>query len=319
LIARPAAAETVALVVASPESDEAARYLSTLLDLPVVRRTSRNARHLDALVVEARANFRDDLVVVVDTAHAVVSVVRPWDGTVGSRALAPSAASAPYAVALAAVELIEIVRNAPPARSAALPEPRPRSRLVALAFDLGLVQSLSTNGYLGLLQPTIGVDMELSRERHPVWLAAGLHATGLASGRRNQTFVLPAGSDGQGSLEYSRSELSLRLGAGHRQGQSAAVGWCDLGLASIQVTARDAYQNAVGADQRVAFWLGVGGELRYTLGEGFALGIGAGAAWFPVTSRFYASPPGATTPLLALDEGTAEFRGRAALVWEAFP
>src|SRR5204863_7771353 len=116
-----ALADTVALITATPASDAAARYLSAQIDLPVVRRYSANARHLDKLVEEARASWREDLVVIVDADRAVVSVVRPADGTIGSRALSSSAARAPYAIALAAVELLELVRGAPPAHAAALP------------------------------------------------------------------------------------------------------------------------------------------------------------------------------------------------------
>ena len=43
------AAETVAIVTATPDADEAARYLSNQVDHPVVRRNSVNARNRPAL------------------------------------------------------------------------------------------------------------------------------------------------------------------------------------------------------------------------------------------------------------------------------
>ena len=223
LWSRAAGAETVALVTASSSSDEAARYLATQIDLPVVRRETPNARHLDALVTEARTSWHEDLVVVIDTDNAVVSVVRPADGTIGSRALSPTAVSAPYAVALAAVELLEIVRSAPPARSAALPSPESSGVGTRWSFDAGIVQSVTTSGNIGLLQPTIGADLELGRPRRSVWFSLGLHATGLAPIQRQQVLLLASGPDDRGIIQYGKNEVGLRLGIGHRQGAAAAV------------------------------------------------------------------------------------------------
>ena len=81
------AVSTVAVVTAGAGAEPAAHYLETQLDHPAVRRHSENARHLDALVAEARAGWHEELVVIVDTERAVVSVVRPEDGTIGSRRL----------------------------------------------------------------------------------------------------------------------------------------------------------------------------------------------------------------------------------------
>jgi hypothetical protein len=311
------AMQTVAIVTASPASNEAAAHLRTQIDHPVVFRATPNARFLDALMAEARDSWPEELVVVVDTERAVVSVVRPSDGTIGSRTLAPSAARAPYAVALAAVELLEIVERAPEARSAALPERQPRGLRTRLALDFGLLQSVSTNGEVGLFRPTAGVDLEFSQERNPVWVGVGVHGSGLAPMHRDQALVLPGGPDERGSIEYARNEVSLRPSIGHRQGPAAVVGWLDLGLASVRTTARDGDSNVVAVDSRAAFWLGLGGELRYTIGAGFSLGIGAGVAWLPVTSRFYASPPGTPSAVPAFVEGALELRARAAVVWEA--
>src|SRR5689334_14205334 len=99
-----ATAETIAIVFASPASDEAARYFRTQVDQSVPQIETANARDLEALVREARRRWRKDLIVVIDADRATVSVVRPWDGTISSRALDLRANSAPYAVALAAVE-----------------------------------------------------------------------------------------------------------------------------------------------------------------------------------------------------------------------
>src|SRR5260221_2500978 len=295
LSARTAAAATVALVIASPSSDAAARYLSTQIDLPVIRRASPNARRLDRLLAEARAGWHEDLVVIVDSDRATVSVVRPADGTIGSRTLSGSAAGAPYAVALAAVELLEIVRGAPPAHAAALPEARPPSVHPRFGLEAGVVQSVATSGNMALLEPTAGIDLELFRETSPAWIALGVHASGLSPSRRDVTLLFPQGIDGRGSVEYRRDELSLRLGVGHRQGPSAVIGWWDLVLAHIRVTARGAPGSFQAYDRRTAFWLGGGAELPYTLVGGVALGTGARIGWLSPTAPFYASSPPAST------------------------
>lgn len=314
-----ALAETIAIVTAPGTSEEAARYFRSQVDRPVAALETTNARDLDALVREARQKWHKDLIVIIDAERATVSVIRPWDGTISSRALDESASSAPYAVALAAVELLELVRAAPPARSAALPGAPMRPIVPRASVDIGILESVSKNGEIGLLQPTTGVDIELSREPHAFWIAFGVHATGLSPTQRTQPLLLPKGTDEKGVIEYARTEVSLRLSIGDRQGQSAAVGWCDVGAAVARATAYDRTVTAIASDQRTLFWLGVGGELRYRLGADFSLGIGAGGAFLPVTSRFIASPPGAAAPVPAFEESPVEFRARLALIWESPP
>jgi hypothetical protein len=314
-----ASAETIAIVTTTPASDEAARYFRTQVDQPVAQVETSNARDLEALVREARRKWQKDLIVVIDTERATVSVVRPWDGTISSRALDLKATSAPYAVALAAVELLEIVRAAPPARAAALPRPAPRPIVPRASVDIGLVESVSKNGEIGLLQPTTGIDIELSRDPSSFWVAFGVHGTGLSPMRRAQILILPEGPDENGAIEYARTEVSLRLSIGDRQGSSAAVAWADVGAAVARATAFDRTVTAVATDQRTLFWLGLGGELRYRLGADFSLGVGAGAAFLPVTSTFFASPPGSATPVSAFEESPIEFRARVALIWESSP
>jgi hypothetical protein len=235
----------------------------------------------------------------------------------GSRALSPSAATAPYAVALAAVELLEIVESAPPARAAALPPTTTSGPTTRVAIGVGIRQSVGTNGEVGLLQPTAGVDLELSADRSPAWFGIGFHVTGLSSMHRAQALVVPAGTDPRGSIDYDRTEFSLRPAIGHRQGPAAALGFLDIGLASVETTAKGAEGQTYAVDSRLAFWLGLSGELRYTIGGGFALGLGAGAALLPVTSRFYPSPRGDSAAVPAFVESPVELRAAARVIWES--
>ncbi|HEX4338983.1 MAG TPA: hypothetical protein VH062_23915 [Polyangiaceae bacterium] len=316
--AHAAASNAVAIVTASPASDAAARYLATQIDMPTVRRDTRNARRLGPLTAEARANWSEDLVVVVDAELATVSVLRPSDGTIGSRTLGESATRAPYAVALAAVELLEIVRNAPPAHGATSPPAPPSSLVLRLSTDFGLVQSVGTSGNLSLLEPTLGVDVQFARRGSPVVVLGGIHATGLLRTQHDLTLILPAG-DRRGRVDYVRDELSARFGIGHRQGPSAVFGYTDIGVAFIHAHAEDSAGSFSSDDRRAAIWLGLGAELRYTVVGGLALGIGAGVAFLPVASRFYASPPGSSTELTALREDGLDLRARASIIWEFEP
>jgi hypothetical protein len=313
----PARAEdSVAVITASPASEEAARYLSSQTDLTVVRRTSINARNLTGLLEEARAAWRERLVVVLDADFRVVSVIRPEDGTISSRALAPSAAVAPYVVAVAAAELLDLVQHAPSATPGTVSEgsPPPLGTLARLVLDAGILQTVAVNGQINLLQPTGGLDFMFARRGSPLWLGGGVHATGLGQFQRDQVLTLQNGAEVDGSIEYRRSELSLRVLLTHRDGRVAATVWSDLGFAFVK-TETFSSVGLLSTDRRQSLWLGLGAEFRYSLVDGLSLGLGVGAGWFPVTSQFYASAPGAP-PVLAFEESSFDLRVRASLGWE---
>src|SRR5260221_2526644 len=107
-VGRSAEAERIGVVQASDASSEAARYLDEQLDQTPTHRETKNARALDALRREARTEWRDDLVIVLDAEGAPVVVLRPVDGAHSSRTLAKEAADEAYVVAVAAVELLPI-------------------------------------------------------------------------------------------------------------------------------------------------------------------------------------------------------------------
>jgi hypothetical protein len=313
--ARNALAEdSVAVLTASPASEDAARYLSNQTDLAVVRRTSSNARNLDALLEEARTDWREPLVVVIDADRRVVSVLRPQDGTISSRTLAPSAAAAPYVVAVAAAELLDLVQHAPTATATQAEPPSPGTA-ARLALQLGVMQTVAVNGQIGLLQPTVGADVAFARRASPLWFGVGLHATGLSPMRRRQVLSLGSGADPGGTIKYERNELALRVLVSHRQGHVAATAWGDLGFAFVRASALDSASNVVADDSRQALWLGLGAEFRYSLFAGVSLGLAIGGAWFPVTSQFYASPAG-DPAIPAFEESAFDLRACASLGWE---
>lgn len=318
LLGTAARAERIAIVPASPAAAEAARSLEAQIDVPTLRRESAAARRPDALLEEARARWGDDMIVVLDPERATVTVLRPRDGTVSSRTLSADAAATPYVVALAAVELLGIVRGTPLElrRPSAPPPPAPTGPSPWISFDLGILQSVGTNGDIALLQPTVGFDARIVRLPGASWVALGVHATGLSSTTRKQVLVLPAGIDPRGSVEYRRNEVSLRLSLGHRYGLGSATAFTESGLSAVRVRAVDGRGGEVAASGHAAFWLGAGGELRYALVGGLAIGIGAGLAWFPSTSRFHAAPPDYQGDVATVTESSLDLRARLTVAWE---
>jgi len=318
LFVLPAHAEdAVAVITATPASEEAARYLASQTDLRVVRRVSINARNLAALLQEARAAWGEPLVLVLDADLRVVSVIRPEDGTISSRALAPSAAVAPYVVAVAAAELLDLVQHAPSATPGTVSEgsPHPASTVARLVLDAGILQTVAANGQINLLQPTAGFDFMFARRGSTLWLGAGVHASGLGTYHREQVLSLPTGPDPNGTIDYTRSELSLRVLMTHRQGKVGVTGWTDFGFAFVRTQTFTSTDALLSTDRRQALWLGLGAEFRYSLMNSLSLGIGLGLGWFPVTSEFYASAPG-SYPILAFEESSFDLRARASLGWE---
>lgn len=324
-LARSAGAEPIAVVIRSERGEAAAEFLATQIKDQIVVRHSRYLDDPAKLLEEARAGWGERLVVVLDARRAIVRVIRTTDGTITARSLDPVAAEAPYAISLAAVELLGIVKTAPEARTTLPVEPpvpppdsgKRRAR-IGPVISFGVQQTLATSGDVLLLQPTLAVEARLLRETG-TWFSLGAHAAGLTSQTRSQLLVLPDGPDEDASVEYGRNELALRLGIGHRQGIGSITGWTNLGVAVVDVEARDGQGRHVAGDDRAAFWLGIGGELRYGFGKGVSMGLGAGGAFYPVTSQFFATPRGAAVPVSAFEESRFELRGRLVLVWEKIP
>lgn len=319
-------AQTVAVVTTSPAGDSAATYLESQIDYPVQRRTTEHAAETDALMAEARAHWQEDLVVVIDADNAVIRVLRPRDGTVASRTLDKQTASAPYAISLAAVELLELVNNAPSAKKPATrappktkPPPPPPAQRLAIAPWLGAL--FVQNGDVGLLQPIVGVELQLKKDRSGLWYSFGLNAAGLTSAERRQAIFFANGSSEPGSVTYRRDQVALRAGVGHRQASGCALGFFDIAAAHISVTARDASDQKLGTSARWApLLLSLGGELRYALGAGFYAGIGAGLAWLPSAHRYYAAPANSPVRTAVFREGVFEFRAQPiSLIWESQP
>jgi len=307
----------VAVLAASPESRAAAERLAAQIDLPTIPRESPRARDLRALVREARDGYPETLVVVLDAERATVSALRPRDGTIGSRALSPAAAREPYALALAAAELLELVRAAPLAEAASLPPPTPRSPTSSVSVTLGVQQSTGSSGPLAQLAPSVGLGIIGPAAPGAAFFGVGLVATGLGPERRQPLALSLPGGEVEGELAYTREELSLRPRVGLRDGPVALSAFFDLGGLRATARAREAGGREVLEDRRITAWVGAGGELGYSLGAGFSLDLAAGLAIFPSISRYFPGPRGGADGAPSLEENGAEARARVAIGWAA--
>jgi hypothetical protein len=333
-------AQNVAVVAATTSDEPAATHLMTQIEGDATRRTSELARESEKLLQQAQAEWPERMVVVIDTESGVVKVLRTWDGMVLTRTLERAVArSAPYAVAVAAVELLELAGHEPPRRdipSAPDPilppplsppplvsdepgiehepraePPRPRAatprKLRALVSTGGLL-TMSLNGDVTLLQPTIGLGLIVEPLAANWWL--GLDAHGAAFGSKNRT-VVPTNREVSGELdvEYERQEVGLRLSTGSGSADSGLFGMLDGGLAFINVTPRAEDGRQVGGRERVPVWAGVGGGLRYALDEGPGLELAVSAIWLAGGRNYLAADT------QAFGEGPLHLRVAAGVFW----
>ncbi len=325
-------AQSVAVVAATPADEAVVIYLTQQFEGGVTWRVAANARDPEALMAEART-WPERLVVMVDSQQAVVRVLRVSDGTILSRRLDPATATAPYAVALAGVELLELAghapetapppavaaeppRQEPPSLPPASPPPKPHQVELRVSVTAGGVFTHSIDGDVGLNQAFFGAGFVLILPRQ--WnLAIELRGAGLGSD--DQT-VRPLSRISSATVEYDRTELGLRLTAGQRDGRLVASGYLEGGPAFVDASGvatlprdspdGDEGEEIQGGADRLAPWFGGGGELRYMLIGGFSVGASAGVVLFP---RAFSYEAGGET---AFDEGNVHLRAQALVMWE---
>jgi hypothetical protein len=327
-----AIAQTVAVVVASEADAAAAEYLLRQIEGGATRHATAVARDRDALLAEARQSWSERLIVVLDTERATIHVIRMWDGTALSRALDPQVArSSPYAVAVAAVELLELAGHepaapAPPVAPAPVappppppiepmpaPRPMPPARTLALhaTLSLGGLLSLSLGGDVVLLQPSGGLGMQLRDARSPWFFGAAAHGATFGARRRSVVPTTPIERASEIEVEYDRSEAVLRLLGGYQNSNLSAYAAGDVGAAFISTTPYIGEERSVGGRDRVALALGLAGGLRYGLGEGFALDGALGAGWLSGARSYQAAGTD------AFDEGALQLRFSIGFFWES--
>jgi hypothetical protein len=343
LVAPNALAQNVAVVAATPSDEPAAQHLMTQIEGDATRRTTELAREPEKLIEQAQAQWSERMVVVIDTESGTVKVLRTWDGMVLTRSLERAVArSSPYAVAVAAVELLELAGHEPPRREnpsvpdpvpvlpppltppapvlqrpdlepeASPEEPTPRARTtprkLRAVLNVGGLLTVSLGGDVTLIQPTIGLGMIVEPLAGDWWL--GIDGHGAAFGSRNRG-VVPADREAGSELDvrYEREELGLRLSTGEGSAYTGLFGFLNGGLAFISVIPRGEDGSPVGGRDRVGVWGGAGGGLRYSLdpGPGIELSVGGMLLSGGRTYRAVDTP--------AYDEGPFHLRVAAGVFW----
>ena len=348
LLSAAALGQTVAIVPAGERDRPVVEHLSTQITGEVRWRTSDNARDANALLREAQGNWPEELIVTIDTENRVVRVLRVSDGTILSRVLEVLIAEqSPYAVSVAAVELLELAGHAPTEPE---PEPRPEPEpapppapppqkpppdveprkkrsepfgrvLPGVGVVAGAFLTASADGDVSLLQPTVGADFRLTWVGSPWIGAAGLRASGLGGRERDVPFNQGEiqGIDlFEANVRYTRTEFSLRLAGGRREGPAEALGYVEAGLGFASATGTGelfrggpAPDELFGEVNRTVFLAGAGIDLRYEIAYGLGLGLGVGAAFQPASARY------TVLGRPAFDEGNAHIRGALLAVWQS--
>lgn len=309
LIASHALAQA-AVIERTPQDVEVAHELSSLIDVPVSERPEASVRPLGAILADAQS-WPERYVVVIDRDSASVLVLRPDDGTVFSRVLAPEVMqSAPYAVALTTAELLHWLHAEPPAAAetrATELHPRAAPSLLSAAVLADLDLRASPGYDVSLARLALGAELQFARRR-PWWFALGARVALPAT----HTKQLDAASARAGveRVDYSSWDAALQLSAGHGLGGGALIGTASAGMSLDSVEARSAAGKVAGDDDRVVGFVGLGLALRYPLALGFAVALGADAqlALQHVRYRVRGEP--------VLEEGLIRVASHIGLVWE---
>ncbi|MBI2378000.1 MAG: hypothetical protein HYV07_28620 [Deltaproteobacteria bacterium] len=160
------------VVVASPSSRDIATFLELLVDARTVVDTSTRGPSVET--ARRRTDLHGDLVLVIDERAGAMAVIRS-DGTTVTRSMEGSAITrSPYALAVSARELVELVRSRPEQRVAPLAsfaahagvattfDPGNGPNPLQLDFGLALV-TRPAEGWFLKLGPVGRVPFELSR------------------------------------------------------------------------------------------------------------------------------------------------------------
>lgn len=313
--ARPALAQQV-LVVADTDDAAAAERLVASLEEPAARAVA-SPRPADTLRARACREHDVAYVIALDGRGGVVHVVRCADATLVSRGLEPGLArQAPYAMAVVAEELLELIRTAPlataPAALAAARVAAPGTIAVRVragpspvtgALGLGVLVAAGLDGTAAWAAPRLGADVVLGRSRWPMWLAIGLRFAPL--GMRTYAVEDAAGTE----IAFWRHEGALRLALGRDSGGSALVAWAEAGVALVLASAATRDGAELGHDRRLRALLAAGAELRYTLTGRLTIGLELGVGWSPKAVRYHVGGPpiledGSLTARAALSLGT---------------
>jgi hypothetical protein len=310
--ALPARAEhrEVAILIAGPADEPVAAQLGEVLPEPPTRRTAGGIES-DRALIEAAAAFPEPFVIALDVGHGIVRVLRVEDATVVSRAFDPAAAgTAPYAVALAVAELLELAREAPraspdlPAPAAARGRtPAPAALRLRVAILGGGSFSAAVDESTSWLAPAIAAQALVGRGHDPWWFGAGVTGAPIAQFSRevvDQGFV----------VHYRRSEIGAQLIAARRVRSTTLLLSID-GIAAWVRAVAESPTATLPDHRRITLGLGPGVALRLDLGAGISLQVGATGIYTPGPARYLVRRS------VVISEGFFQVRGGVMLGWES--
>jgi hypothetical protein len=227
----------------------------------------------DVVVVEPAAAAKGwDASVSIDRERAVLSVVSPSNPTGLTRTLDEDLiADSPYAVALAAAELLDwLPRASDPVSAATSPAGR-SGGLLSYAFGLDVeVQSQLTNE-LTFVRPAFAGELAWGRGRPGLfWTLGGRVSAPLAR-------ELPLAA-AQASLQARAFDAAAQVVGGYGFGALALTAHAAAGASYLRVEARDAL-GELGHDTFVSPLLAAGLGVRWSVALGFALAARGEAQW----------------------------------------
>lgn len=282
-----------------PFGAETAHHLGDQLEALEVLKTTTTALAVTAVVPRATAEWPDHLVVALDNTTHQVIVVRPKDGTVLSRALDPAQRTTPYAVAVAALELLdlageEVGRVAVQTSSA--------GASLTLAVEATGVLSWAPGGEGGVPMVGAGAWLALRGSRSRWWGAVGLGARLLGEHR----------AEARGyAVDYRRLDFEARFGLGRRYGRLDGLVSADVGGSFVAIETTTLIGAVASREQRVSPSAGLSLEGRLLLGAGFALKASTGLSFVVNRARFLVQGE----PVF--EEGAIRWTSGLGVLWES--
>lgn len=294
-----ARADETAVVGATPRSAAAVAYVVSTVE---GAREHGGPGRDRARLRRAAIGWGARRVVVVDVETGFVWAMRPSDGRVVERRMAPAVAGrSAYAVAVVAAELLEILDDdATPRRTHPARRPDP----FGIVIHVGPSVAIALDGQVVSPRVAAEVGLRIQPVAWPIGIEVGV---GAAPAFGIDHAVASPGGQGA-TVQYTRHDLTGTVGLWLARGRLAlgAGGLVAVGLATAR--AFDG-SGTLGEHSRVVASFGGFAAMRVRLGRGFFVGLGWALDVTPSHRRFLVrgSP--------ALDEGQSRFAATLDVGW----
>jgi hypothetical protein len=301
-----AAAAEISFVRDSDSDEEVASRLEQLIGQPV----ERVSRDSDVL----QGDDGDAAVVSIDREHSRVQVASIGNPKGLSRELDSSViAQSPYAVALAAAELLDWldVLAEPGATAgdgrAQQKAGRSHRRLTfGLGFDFELQAQVDRE--LAFLRPALNLELAFDRGSRGFFWTAGARVSA-PLGRDVDIAASPELEDA--TLRAQAMDAAAQVVGGYAFGPLALTAHAAAGVAYLRVVARDAQQHSLGSSALFSPLVGAGLGVRLSVAYGFALAVRGEAQWAGPRTKYHIEGT------QVLDSAPLRLGLLAGLLWES--